>query len=80
MYFSLLSIDEVRDAVLSQLLEHGIGADALKIVREALEVPIEFIKYGKKSAETDIEGMLKFIERGNYKLFKKALYNYLKKA
>jgi hypothetical protein len=78
MYFSPLFIDEVRDAVLSQLLEHGLGAEELKVVREALEVSIEFIKR-EKSAGTDTEGMLKSIERENYKLFKKALYGYLKK-
>jgi hypothetical protein len=57
MYFSPLFIDEVRDAVLSQLLEHGLGAEELKVVREALEVSIEFIKR-EKSAGTDTEGCL----------------------
>ncbi len=59
--------------MLSQLLEHGLGAEESKVAWEALEVSIEFIKREKS---TGTEGMVKSIERENYKLFKKALYSY----
>jgi hypothetical protein len=74
-------IDESKDAVLSQLLEHGLSAEELSIAQEALEVFTELIKY-EKGVKTNIEEfrkLLEFVERGNYELFKKALYSYLKR-
>jgi hypothetical protein len=78
IYFAPERIDRTKDYVLSQLLEHELSAEELKIAQEALEVFIELIKR-EKSAGTDIRKLLKSIEQENYELFKKALYNYLRK-
>lgn len=72
IYFYPSSIDTVKDTVLSQLLEHGLSAEELKIAQEALEVFIEIIKH-EKSAGAYIEKLLRSIEQENYELFKKAL-------
>jgi hypothetical protein len=78
IYFSPLSINKVKDDVLSQLLEHGLSAEEMKTAQEALDVFIELIKR-EKSAKTSIEELLKSIEKSEYERFKSALYSYLRK-
>jgi len=78
IYFTSASIDETKDAVLSQLLEHELSAEELKVVQEALEVFVELIKR-ERSARTNIRELLKSIEKNEYERFKSALYSYLRK-
>jgi hypothetical protein len=78
IYFTPTPIDATKDAVLSQLLEHGLSAEELKVVQEALEVFVELIKH-ERSAGTGIRELLKSIEKNGYERFKSALYSYLRK-
>jgi hypothetical protein len=78
IYFAPAFIDETKDKILSQLLEHGLSAEELKVTQEALEVFIELIKREEK-AGTNIRELLKSIEKSEYERFKSALYSYLRK-
>jgi hypothetical protein len=78
IYFAPAFIDETRDVVLSQLLEHGLSAEELKVAQEALEVFIELIKREEKVG-ANIRELLKSIEKSDYGKFKSALYSYLRK-
>jgi hypothetical protein len=78
IYFAPVFIDETKDEILSQLLEHGLSAEELKVAQEALEVFIELIKREEKVG-TNIRELLKSIEKSEYERFKSALYSYLRK-
>jgi hypothetical protein len=77
IYFAPAFIDETKDEILSQLLEHGLSAEELKVAQEALEVFIELIKREEKVG-TNIRELLKSIEKSEYERFKSALYSYLR--
>jgi hypothetical protein len=78
IYFTTpILVDKIKDDVLSQLLEHGLSAEELKVAQEALEVFIELIKREEKVG-TNIRELLKSIEKSEYERFKSALYSYFR--